>query len=110
MGKTSLAAMALHHPDISAKFPSRHFVTCDSATTFPDLLAIIASHLELQTSPKLQKIIIQHFSSGPPVLLVLDNFETVWEPLVSRSETEEFLSRLTDIPHLALMVRLTRSS
>ncbi|KAJ7222970.1 hypothetical protein C8J57DRAFT_1198315 [Mycena rebaudengoi] len=106
MGKTSLAAMALHHPDISAKFPSRHFVTCDSATTFPDLLAIIASHLELQTSPKLQKIIIQHFSSGPPVLLVLDNFETVWEPLVSRSETEEFLSRLTDIPHLALMITM----
>jgi hypothetical protein len=36
----------------------------------------------------------------------LDNLETVWEPIQCRSGVEEFLSLLTDIGHLALIVCL----
>ncbi|KAJ7751400.1 hypothetical protein B0H16DRAFT_1237438, partial [Mycena metata] len=35
---------------------------------------------------------------------LVDNLETLWEPIVSRKEIEEFLSLLTDIPTLALMI------
>jgi hypothetical protein len=35
---------------------------------------------------------------------MLDNLETVWEPMDSRGGVEELLSLLTDIPQLALMV------
>jgi hypothetical protein len=36
--------------------------------------------------------------------LVLDNLETLWEPANARADIEEFLSLLTDIKHLALIV------
>jgi hypothetical protein len=50
------------------------------------------------------KKIAHYFAHAPPSLLVLDNLETPWEALSSRHEVEEFLSLLTDVPHLGLMV------
>ncbi|KAK6969189.1 hypothetical protein R3P38DRAFT_3243801 [Favolaschia claudopus] len=39
-------------------------------------------------------------------LLVLDNFETPWERSSGREEVEEFLSLLTDISQLALLITM----
>jgi hypothetical protein len=39
----------------------------------------------------------------------VDNLETVWEPLDSRGDVEEFLSLLTDIKHLTLIVSMLYS-
>jgi hypothetical protein len=50
------------------------------------------------------KKIAHYFAHASPSLLVLDNLETPWESMSSRSEVEEFLSLLTDAPHLGLMV------
>jgi hypothetical protein len=47
---------------------------------------------------------------GPRSLLILDNLETVWEPQESRADIEEFLSLITDVEHLALMVGTGDSS
>ncbi|KAJ7265227.1 hypothetical protein C8J57DRAFT_1069411 [Mycena rebaudengoi] len=52
------------------------------------------------------KKIVHYFAHAPPSLLVLDNLETPWESLASHFEVEEFLSLLTDIPHLGLMVTM----
>ena len=104
MGKTSLAKAALHHPDIVAKYQHRFFVATDSATTSIELAAIIGSHLGLKPGKDLTKPVVHYFSSSPPCLLILDNLETVWDPIESRSKVEEFLSVLTDITHLALIV------
>ncbi|KAJ7460157.1 hypothetical protein FB451DRAFT_1500392 [Mycena latifolia] len=106
IGKTSLARAALHHPQISARFPQRFFVPCDSATSSIDLASIIASHLGLKAQNNPTKSIIRYLQGIPPCLLVLDNFETPWEPSESRGGVEEFLSLLTDIPHLALITTL----
>ncbi|KAJ7131116.1 hypothetical protein C8R44DRAFT_850016 [Mycena epipterygia] len=81
IGKTSLARAALHHPQISAKYQHRFFVAADSATTSIELAALTGSHLGLKP-------------------------ETPWEPLESRGGVEEFLSLLTDIPHLALIITM----
>jgi hypothetical protein len=43
---------------------------------------------------------------GGPAMLVLDNMETPWEPLSTRTEVEEFLSLLADVRHLALLVSI----
>ncbi|KAJ6549262.1 hypothetical protein DFH09DRAFT_1087018 [Mycena vulgaris] len=106
MGKTSLARAALHHPDIATKYAQRFFVPCDSATTRIDVAALVGSHLGLEPGKDLTKSVVQHFSKGPLCLLVLDNLETVWEPIESRSGVEDFLSLLTDVPHLALLVTM----
>ncbi|KAJ7192658.1 hypothetical protein GGX14DRAFT_528349 [Mycena pura] len=106
MGKTSLARAVLHHPDISLKYGEyRIFVACDGVSTAAELVALIGNYqgLELGKNPAQ---IIRHFASRPPTLLILDNLETAWEPMGSRNEIEKFLTLLTDIQQLALIVSL----
>jgi predicted ATPase len=104
MGKTSLARAALHHPEVAAKYAHRIFVAADSVTDEVGLVTLIASHIGLQPTPFLTNQVFQYFSKCPSVLLVLDNLETAWEPMNSRGEVEGFLSLLTDVGHLALVV------
>lgn len=107
MGKTTLAMAALHHPAIIKKYNLSHFISCESVNTFTDLVTIIGSHLGLNPSSLLSKAIVWYLGQCGPCLLVLDNFETPWEPLESRAQVEEFVSLLTDIPSLALLVSLS---
>jgi Cdc6-like AAA superfamily ATPase len=105
MGKTSLARAVLHHTKITAKYEQhRFFVACDSAATQVELAALIGAHLGLKPSKDLTRSVIQHFSKSPPSLLILDNLETLWEPNESRNQIEEFLSLLTEVDHLSLIV------
>jgi hypothetical protein len=106
MGKTGLARAVLHHPDITTKFEHRFFVSAESATTSIELAALLGLHLKLKPGKDLTKSVVQYFSEQPPCLLILDNLETPWEPMHSRPGVEEFLSLLTDVPHLALIVSL----
>ncbi|KAJ7290365.1 P-loop containing nucleoside triphosphate hydrolase protein, partial [Mycena rebaudengoi] len=106
MGKTSLATAALHNPQVEAKYTHRYFVRCHSSPTCTELVATIADHIGLEKGSNKAKKIAHYLAHAPPSLLILDNLETPWEPLSSRSEVEEFLSLLTDIPHLGLMITL----
>ncbi|KAJ7939814.1 hypothetical protein B0H13DRAFT_1850578 [Mycena leptocephala] len=108
MGKTSLARAALHHPDIATKFEKRYFVSAESATTSIELAALIGLHLGLQPGKDLTKPVVQYFLRKPPSLLILDNLETPWEPINSCGRVEEFLSLLTDVPHLALILLILK--
>ncbi|KAJ7235220.1 hypothetical protein C8J57DRAFT_1572342 [Mycena rebaudengoi] len=63
----------------------------------------ILAHIGLEKGSKMAIKIAHYFAHAPPSLLVLDNLETTWEALSSRSEVEEFLSLLTDVPQLAPM-------
>lgn len=104
IGKTSLSRAVLHHPDVTASYGLRFFVPCDSATKSNELAGIIGSYIGLKPGRDLRKPVVQYLSQNPPCLLILDNLETSWEPLDSRAQVEEFLSLLSDIPYLALMV------
>ncbi|KAJ6538052.1 hypothetical protein B0H19DRAFT_1079130 [Mycena capillaripes] len=84
----------------------RFFVPCESATTKVELAAIIGAHLGLKPRTHLTRAVVQHFSSGPPSLLLLDNLETVWEPTGTRRDIEGFLCLLTDVDHLALVITM----
>jgi hypothetical protein len=69
------------------------------------MLSAIAAFFGIDESPKLSRAIVKHLSYlAKPCLLCLDNLEDCWETLNSRSEVEEFLSLLSDVPHLQLMV------
>ncbi|KAJ6570508.1 P-loop containing nucleoside triphosphate hydrolase protein, partial [Mycena vulgaris] len=106
MGKTSLASAVIHNISVAAKYPQRYFVGCHSTATCNDLVASISSHIGLEKGSNLARKIINHFKFSQPSLLVLDNFETVWEPLNSRNEVEKFLSSLADVPHLAILITM----
>ncbi|KAJ7791183.1 P-loop containing nucleoside triphosphate hydrolase protein, partial [Mycena leptocephala] len=106
MGKTSLARAVIHHPDTSAKFEHRFFVSAESATNSIELAALIGLHVGLNPGKDLTKPVMQYFSRKPQCLVILDNLETPWEPTESRRGIEEFLSLLTDIPHVALIITM----
>ncbi|KAJ7895212.1 P-loop containing nucleoside triphosphate hydrolase protein, partial [Mycena olivaceomarginata] len=106
MGKTSLAKVILHHPQTLEKFQHRFFVSAESATTSIELGALIGLHVGLNPGTNLTKPVVQYLSRKPSCLLVLDNLETVWEPIQSRGGIEEFLSLLTEVKHLALLITM----
>ncbi|KAJ7794633.1 hypothetical protein B0H14DRAFT_3159013 [Mycena olivaceomarginata] len=106
MGKTTLAIAALHHPSIMEKYNLKHFISCESASTYAELVTSIGLHFGLEPSRQLSKGILRHLGQCGPCLVMLDNFETPWEPLDSRGQVEDFLSLLADIPSLGLLVTM----
>ncbi|KAJ7765964.1 hypothetical protein B0H14DRAFT_3592726 [Mycena olivaceomarginata] len=106
MGKTTLAIAALHDPKVADRYPTCYFIPCDSARTGDSLITVIASNLGLEASRTSGKAVVHYLSAGPPCLVILDNFETPWEPADGRAKVEEFLSLLTDVSHLALLITM----
>jgi Cdc6-like AAA superfamily ATPase len=104
MGKTGLATMALHADAIVDKYPQRYFVQCHTTPTCIELVSTVADHVEVEKGSNLLNKVAVYFMHAPPSLLVLDNLETPWESDSSRKDVEEFLSLLTEIPQLGLMV------
>ncbi|KAJ7024854.1 P-loop containing nucleoside triphosphate hydrolase protein, partial [Mycena alexandri] len=107
MGKTSLSRAVLHHPEIASRYHNNQFfIACDGLTNKLDLTGLIGTHLGLKPGRDLTQGVLRHLSSAPPTLLVVDNLETLWDPAESRKDIEEFLSLLTDISSLALMITM----
>ncbi|KAJ7907583.1 P-loop containing nucleoside triphosphate hydrolase protein [Mycena leptocephala] len=107
MGKTSLARAVIHHTEITEKYNQHQFfVACDPAATQVELAALIGAHVGLKPGKDLTHPVIQYFSSSSKSLLILDNLETLWEPVQSRGKIEEFLSLLTGVDHLALVITM----
>ncbi|KAJ7200952.1 hypothetical protein C8J57DRAFT_1736311 [Mycena rebaudengoi] len=55
MGKTSLATVALHNPQVEAKYSHRYFVPCHSSPTCTELAATIADHIGLEKGSTWQR-------------------------------------------------------
>ncbi|KAJ7749480.1 hypothetical protein B0H16DRAFT_874600 [Mycena metata] len=107
MGKTSLAQCVLHHEEIVIKYQgNRLFVACDTAANKVELAGLIGAHLEMKPGQDLTRAVLYRLAGSSSTLLILDNLETAWEPAESCKEVEEFLSLLTDIPSLALMITM----
>ncbi|KAJ7178265.1 P-loop containing nucleoside triphosphate hydrolase protein [Mycena filopes] len=107
MGKTSLAKAVLHEDTIAGRYTQyRFFIPCDKAGSTAELASLIGAHLGLKSGRDMTGTVLQHLSQSPPSLLVLDNLETLWEPVEFRKEIEEFLSLLADIPTLSLLVTM----
>ncbi|KAJ7858637.1 hypothetical protein B0H14DRAFT_3135413 [Mycena olivaceomarginata] len=106
IGKTALAKSALHHPDTVDKYPVRYFVSCDSAGTIEDLVFAVAIALGLEPAEALSKAIIKHLAAQSSCLVILDNLETPWERIETRPKVEEFLARLGDLSHVALLITM----
>ncbi|KAJ6596257.1 P-loop containing nucleoside triphosphate hydrolase protein, partial [Mycena vulgaris] len=107
MGKTCLARAVLHHVEIASRYDQhRFFIACDAVSTKSELAALIGIHLGVKPDKDLARKILQHLSSSPASLLILDNLETSWELLESRRDIEGLLSLLADIQHLALIITM----
>jgi hypothetical protein len=54
------------------------------------LVNLIGAHPGLKPSKDLTQAVLQHLSSNPPSLLILDELETLWEPASSHSDIENY--------------------
>ncbi|CAK5282103.1 unnamed protein product [Mycena citricolor] len=109
MGKTTLARAVLHHPTITNMYPvhNRFFVSCEIASTAVDVIATVAEHLDLKLGGRNHaKSVVKWFVDHPAALLILDNFETCWENESARDEIEEFLSLLSEVQHLSIVITM----
>lgn len=108
MGKTTLALLALHHPSVAKRFGKRRFfVACDAAEGKPSCLATIAEALGvLATDPKSMQLEITETLGAEPSIIVLDNFESAWEPHGQRTDAERVLQCLDAVPNLSLICTL----
>ncbi|KZV83117.1 hypothetical protein EXIGLDRAFT_809511 [Exidia glandulosa HHB12029] len=111
MGKTTLAVAAIHDPVVSARFSTRrYFVPCDLAEgRSSSCLHLVASAFgvvdnDASTIKKNLDAILNVAHS--PSFLVLDNFESAWEPLGQRAEAESLLQFLSNMSHLSLLVTM----
>ncbi|KAJ7933459.1 hypothetical protein B0H13DRAFT_2306871 [Mycena leptocephala] len=87
LGKTALALATSHSSEVSQMFGiHRYFVECEDAKDSKQLIAALAAHL-----------------GTTPVLVVLDALDRAWKPHENRSDVEDFLSLLADLPYLTLI-------
>ncbi|KAJ7822000.1 P-loop containing nucleoside triphosphate hydrolase protein, partial [Mycena olivaceomarginata] len=107
IGKTSLALAALHDPRLAELSLQKYFISCESVLTLQDLLVTMASHLGILVTQDVKRVILRFLADVAPCILVLDNFETPWEfSEESRRTIEQFLSLLTEIYDLKLIVTM----
>ncbi|KAJ7481832.1 hypothetical protein FB451DRAFT_1085508 [Mycena latifolia] len=108
VGKSSLSLTALYNPDVAAKFGSeRHFISCESAQSTEDIAAALFSHFALDRPGNPTKAILQYLSGRAAAsIIVLDNMETPWEIPRGRLAVEDFLSHLSAIETVHLIITM----
>ena len=109
IGKTTLAMKVMHEPRVKQHFGrQRFFLTCDGANGVDEVLFNLASKLDVKRSQNeaIWPAILDNLRSRQRVLLLLDNFESIWSPKNDelREESEAFLAQLAVIQELTLLV------
>lgn len=110
IGKTTLSLVALHNKLIEKRYGTqRHFVRCDAVSSADGLWSAIAISMGLSGGNPQNRVLSTFSDSAKHSLLVLDNFETPWEPAISRESVEDALKHLAAIETLSLIITLRGS-
>jgi tetratricopeptide (TPR) repeat protein len=114
MGKTTTGIRIMHHPRIARHFgKARHWVSCREASSIADdlkaqkLIEYISDSLDLDLSGSVdRRKDIRYFlnRNNVPRIIVLDNFETMWEPPDAQEAVEAVLAFLASFPQLTILL------
>ena len=112
MGKTTVAVEVMENAIVGKKFraANRFWVSCKGATTSTIFLQILRTSLRIKTNTEdvYSDIVNELNISIAPRLIVLDNFETPWNPVEQseQSEVETMLCSLAKIQHVAILITM----
>ncbi|KAF8185367.1 hypothetical protein K438DRAFT_1429485, partial [Mycena galopus ATCC 62051] len=84
----------------------RYFISCESSNTCAELIRAVGVGMGLELSSHMGAEIVKHLARSGPTLLILDNLETPWERSGARASVEDFISSLTEVLDLALLVTM----
>ncbi|KAH7088683.1 P-loop containing nucleoside triphosphate hydrolase protein [Auriculariales sp. MPI-PUGE-AT-0066] len=107
VGKTSLALAVLHDSRVIEVIGDhRFFISVEGMIDIDAASTLLANHLDLEGSSDPLSSSISYLQSLPRALLVVDNLETLWfsNTPSARADTENFLSRLAEVPSVTLLV------
>jgi tetratricopeptide (TPR) repeat protein len=109
MGKTSVALHVLHHPSVVARYKDRrYFVGCDAIGSPEALAALILQIVRVPSAAGDNIVTVLHRAllSAPLTLLLLDNFETVWETNSRRDSVVDLLQKVANTKNISLIITM----
>ena len=113
MGKTSISLGVVEQPLIKARFLPENivWVPCIEATSATLFLEILSTQLQVPGNTgqaTIEKIIsLLATTSTQPSLILLDNFETLYNALDgAQKQVEDILRRLAILSHVAILVTM----
>jgi tetratricopeptide (TPR) repeat protein len=112
MGKTSVALTVFHEPHIVHVFGNnRYWVPCDEKPTIPLLLDHLVRMfaVTLKSGILLNDLVLHLRENNAPRIILLDNFETVWDRMETKRMSEDILSSLGSIPNITILLTMRGS-
>jgi len=109
MGKTAAVLHILHHRDVVNHYKdNRHFVCCDAVTSAETLAELILRFLQVPAMHEENIVDLMHGTllQMPPVLLVLDNFETLWDVASIRTGVSDLLQKIANAKSVSLIITM----
>src|SRR5882762_9049934 len=109
MGKTSTALLVLHHPDVAARYGDRrYFVGCDAVSSAEGLASLVLQTIRVPSVAGENIVTALHrvLVSAPRTLLLLDNFESVWDMNSMRDGVVDFLQKVVDAKKVSLIITM----
>jgi len=109
MGKTSTALHVLHHSDVVTRYRDhRYFVGCDAVTSADALAALILQIMRVPSTAGENIVTVLHRAlvSAPLTLLLLDNFETVWDVNSRRDRIIDLLQKIVNAKSVWLILTM----
>ena len=96
VGKTSVAAAVFHHHQIESHFGvNRMFSSCEALTSAQSLVDALRIAFQFDTRrDKSLDTLKKLLASVPDTLLVVDNFETLWDVVEGKHEIRKLLGTL----------------
>ncbi|KZP09203.1 TPR-like protein [Athelia psychrophila] len=109
MGKTSTALHVIHHEAVVARYRGRiFFVACDAATSADLLASRIMQVIGVSVGAGENLLTALHLAlkGAPPTLLLLDNFESLWEAEKDHAATRDLLQKIAGSPLGTLIITM----
>jgi tetratricopeptide (TPR) repeat protein len=109
MGKTSTALHVLHHPDVVDRYNDhRYFVGCDAVSSAETLATLILRIIGAPPTAGENIVTFLHrvLLSAPLTLLLLDNFETMWDIDFGRDGVIDLLQKIVNAKSVSLMITM----
>jgi hypothetical protein len=113
IGKTSVASAVINDPRVVQVFEdNRYWAPCDKTYDIRLLLVHLAQILSvtLESRNILGDIISHLRENSVPSIILVDNFETLWEgPVETRKSSEKILSSLGSISNINILLTMRGS-
>ncbi|KAF7972926.1 hypothetical protein HWV62_16584 [Athelia sp. TMB] len=113
MGKTSTALHLIHHDAVIARYHDRrYFVGLDALSSTGALARGILQAIRAVARPGESMVEAVHraLKAAAPTLLLLDNFESIWEAEMDHSSIRDLLQKLSNAPSAALVITMRAAS